>query len=187
MSGIPKRYSSGQSRLPGRIALKPLLIGFFVASVSVHFSSSAALGLQTRDECDKCCQHQGFDEYYTEQCKLKCFRNHDHCVGEKSMRPPAAKPSAEAPAPQRPPSAEPPRPQAKRSAFRWPNPLNLVPGREREAAEQILAVNGIPPQHPGYAVALQSVTNVLMNFARAHPKGGKLPTAQLEQILRQLR
>jgi len=50
-----------------------------------------------------------------------------------------------------------------------------------------LAVNGVLPQHPQYAAGLQAVENVLVNFARANPSGGKLPTAQLENILRQLR
>jgi len=71
--------------------------------------------------------------------------------------------------------------------FKLPDPLNLSPGRERDAAAQILALNGIPPQHPQYAAAVQAMENVLVNFARANPTGGKLPTAQLENILGQLR
>lgn len=172
-----------------RKALGVLLFGIVPVFAFVHLLGSAAFALQTREQCDKCCQAQYADEYYTEQCKLKCFRNPDHCVGQKSMRKaaPAPTPSAEAP-PRRPaPSAEAPRPQPKRRAFQWPNPLNLAPGREREAAAQILAINGILPQHPQYAAALQAVESVLVNFARANPTGGKLPTAQLENILRQLR
>jgi hypothetical protein len=65
--------------------------------------------------------------------------------------------------------------------------LNLSPGRERDAAAQILALNGVLPQHPQYAAALQAIENVLVNFARSNPSGGKLPKAQLENILRQLR
>jgi hypothetical protein len=65
--------------------------------------------------------------------------------------------------------------------------LNLSPGRERDAAAQILALNGVMQQHPQYAAALQAIENVLVSFARANPSGGKLPKAQLENILRQLR
>ena len=89
-------------------------------------------------------------------------------------------PAAERPAPEKPPGAE-------KAQFRYPNPLNLVPGKEFEAAGQILAVNGIPPQHPQYAAGLKAVEQVLVQFARANPSGGRLPTAQLERILRQLR
>ena len=106
------------------------------------------------------------------------------------MRKPAAPPppAAEAPPRQPAPSAEaPPRQQPQRPAFRLPDPLNLSPGRERDAAAQILALNGVMPQHPQYAAALQAIENVLVSFARANPSGGKLPKAQLENILRQLR
>ena len=127
MSAIHNRYFPDQMRVPCNTALKLLLFGFFVASISGHFSSSAALGLQTREECDKCCQHQGFDEYYTEQCRLKCFRNHDHCVGQKSMRTPAAKPSVQAPAPQPPPSAQAPTAQRPPSVQGPPSTPALGP------------------------------------------------------------
>jgi hypothetical protein len=170
-------------------AFGALFVGIFLAFALVHTLGTAALGAQTREQCNKCCQAQNADEYYAEQCKLKCFRNPDHCTERKSSRKhvPPPQPSAESPQRQPAPSAEAPKQHPKRSTFRLPNPLNLTPGRERDAAAQILALNGIPPQHPRYAAALQAMTNVLVNFARAHPSGGKLPAAQLENILRQMR
>ncbi len=184
-----------------RKTLGVLLLGVFLAFSFLHAFGSPSLAAQTREQCDRCCQSQNADEYYAEQCKLRCFRNPDSCMEQKSMRkqappqPPAAEapprqpapPAAAAPPRQPAPSAEVPRPQPKRSAFRLPDPLNLTPGREGDAAAQILALNGIPPQHPQYGAALQAMQNVLVNFARANPSGGKLPTAQLENILRQLR
>jgi hypothetical protein len=200
VSIVAGRYIRDDKRVVFQKSLGALLMGVFLAFSFVHASGSAALGAQTREQCDKCCQAQNADEYYAEQCKLKCFRNPDHCMDQKSMRkqapppPPSAEapprqpaPSVEAPPRQPAPTAEAPRQQPPRSAFQWPNPLNLAPGREREAAAQILAVNGIMPQHPQYGAALQAIESVLVNFARANPSGGKLPTAQLENILRQLR
>ncbi len=168
-------------------------VALLIALAGVAGFSTAVMAEQTREQCYDCCKSQGLDEYYSDQCRLKCFRNNDHCVGQQRKQPtaeapaPAAKaqpaptdPAAERPAPERPVAAE--RPQ-----FRYPNPLNLVPGKEFEAAGQILAVNGIPPQHPQYAAGLKAVEQVLVQFARANPSGGRLPTAQLERILRQLR
>jgi hypothetical protein len=184
------RHIGERRRIGSHKALGALLFGSFLAFAFLHIFGSAALSAQTREQCDKCCQSQSADDYYAEQCKLRCFRNPDYCAEQKSMRKaaPPPPPAAEAPPRQPAPSAEaPPRQQPKRSAFKWPNPLNLAPGREREAAAQILAINGVLPQHPKYAAGLQAVENVLLNFARTHPSGGKLPTAQLENILRQLR
>ncbi len=83
------------------------------------------------------------------------------------------------------PSGQPPRPSSDSVQLVWPSPLNLTPGRESEAAAQILALNGIPTQHPGYAAALMAIQNVLVNFARTNPGGGKLPTAELARIIMQ--
>ncbi len=196
VSIVAGRHALDRTWIGARKALGAFLLGSFLAFTFVHTFGPAALALQTREQCHKCCEAQTADEYYREQCKLKCFRNPDQCMEQKSMRKaaPAAEapprqpaPSAVVPGQQPPVSAEAPRPQPKRRAFQWPNPLNLAPGRERDAAAQILAVNGILPQHPQYAAALQAVESVLVNFARANPTGGKLPTAQLENILRQLR
>ncbi len=190
MSIVAGRHIGDRRRIGSHKALGALIFGSFLAFAFLHMFGSAALGAQTREQCDKCCQGQSSDEYYTEQCKLRCFRNPDHCMDQKSMRKPAAPPppAAEAPPRQPAPSAEaPPRQQPQRPAFRLPDPLNLSPGRERDAAAQILALNGVMPQHPQYAAALQAIENVLVSFARANPSGGKLPKAQLENILRQLR
>jgi hypothetical protein len=187
MSIVVGRYF--RDRIWVDFQIKVLIFAVFLAFSFLHMLGSSALSAQTREQCDKCCQAQSADEYYTEQCKLRCFRNPDHCMDQKSMRKPAPAPppSAEAPPRQPAPSAEAPREQPKRPAFRLPDPLNLTPGRERDAAAQILAINGISPQHLQYAAGLQAIENVLVNFARANPSGGKLPKAQLENILRQLR
>jgi hypothetical protein len=183
-SCIGDRRWVGAQKGPGA-----LFLGIFLAFTLVHTLGTAAFGAQSREECNKCCQAQNADDYYAEQCRLKCFRNSNYCMEQKSSRkhqpPPAA--AAEAPQRQPTPSAEAPKQRPKRTTFRLPNPLNLTPGRESDAAAQILALNGILPQHPRYQAALQAMTNVLVNFARAHPSGGKLPVAQLENILRQMR
>jgi hypothetical protein len=183
---------------------------------------SFALGDQTREQCERCCRSAGHEEYYLEQCILKCFRNPDHCVDRKAGRPTQegrapseqARPEAvrrvpaetQAPGPGGPrtmrtpppgagvsppgtarpaPAAEPPRGSSDSVQLVWPSPLNLAPGRESEAAAQILALNGIPAQHPGYPTALMAIQNVLINFARTNPGGGKLPTGELARIIMQ--
>lgn len=141
----------------------------------VFLDASRASAEQSRAECNACCEKMGYDSYYEDQCKLKCFRNPEHCV-------------AQAPKPKPQPQAR-KKKKSRRSkpsdeiVFRWPNPLTLTPGRERDAAAHILAVNGMPPNHPNYQHALRSIEGVLINFARANPQGGKLPTDQLVQIL----
>ncbi len=157
---------------------------------------------RSRAECNACCEKSGLDDYYTEDCKLKCFRNHDHCTGKKagpaadSVKPAEPKPQPEPsrpapptreqrrvreqppPAPRRPPPAPP---------FRWPETLVLSPGNEFQSAAQILAANGIPQQHPNHIRAAQHIQGLLMQFGRANPQGGDLPTEELERIIRQYR
>lgn len=203
-----------------------LLMGALVVGALIHFTHTAALSAQSRDECHKCCESQGYDEYYLDQCKLQCFRNPEHCTGGKSgagtktQAAPAAKPPAPAqiapqespPPPRQPAPAIPQQPreqppavqptyreqppaaqrppahrQSARAPFQWPNPLTLVPGRESDAAAQIIVLNGIPPQHPNFQAAVGAVTAVLIDFARNNPGGGALPTTQLEQIIKQFR
>lgn len=218
---IKKAVVGVLSRSAAAIAFASLTITALIA-----LSCAPALGEQTRDQCERCCKNSGFDEYYLEQCKLKCFRNPDHCQ-EKAARKPAAAETEASPAPPRqarppavqpgpppvqtgppaqhqgpqqpgpppqagppqqpPPTAGPPRAGRGEVVFRWPNPLNLVPGKEFEAAGQILGVNGLTPQHPGYSNALRAVEQVLIDFARNNPAGGRLPTDQLVRILMQFR
>lgn len=183
--------------------------GFILLIGLVTMPGLPAQAEQTRDQCRKCCEGKGLDEYYLEQCKLKCFRSPDHCLDTKAAPKPEAKePPQPAPA-ERPRAAEPPRPAVRQPApptvqeappprrepapaprgapFTWPSPLNLTPGREWEAAGQILTANGMTPQHPNFQRALRAVEAVLIDFARSNPQGGQLPTAALEQILRQNR
>lgn len=165
-----------------------------------------ALSSQSRDLCDKCCRESGLDDYYFEQCKLKCFRNPDHCVDRRATNAPSAPPPPQA-TPQRtlPPAQESPsgppaavtqpnepaprtsKPSRRDIVFRWPESLILTPGRELDAAGQILMANGIAPQHPNFPLAAKAIEGVLVDFARRNPTGGDLPTDQLERILMQYR
>jgi hypothetical protein len=219
---------------------------FLCVSAIILLATSPSFASQTRDQCEKCCKSSNQDEYYSEQCRLKCFRNPDHCVGQKSKQdargevappsgatpgpapgtrvrhpagpppsmpprtagPPPAVPGpvgpppgragtvAPTPAGQRPvgqpqPGAPPgglsPRQAAQQGLLVFPSPLNLVPGRESEAAGQILNLNGIPPQHPNYQAGVQAITSILQNFARNNPSGGSLPTDDMQRVIIQLK
>lgn len=175
-----------------------LLMGLTLITLCAGDSISQTPPQQTRDQCYECCKNSGHDDYYLEQCRLKCFRNNDHCTGAKGPKTEtAAPPKPDPPATRvRVPQdydqqveqpAPPPQRQVQRPQLVWPNPLNLAPGREGEAAAHILAINGIPPQHPNYAQAHRAMQDVLLNFARNNPGGGSLPTSQLERIITQLR
>ena len=177
--------------------------------VLVAAAPTASFG-QTRAECNKCCQEMFTDDYYVEQCKLKCFRDTGHCNSLRAARgsgprtdqhqphpsvertvpkpetPPAAKPPVAQP-PKEAPQQRPERTATRQAPFVWPETLVLNPGREWEAAGQILAANGIPPQHPNYTPALKAIEQVLIDFARTNPGGGELPTDQLERIIKQAR
>ena len=180
---------------------KGLMTGLFLLTLLItvgeNNSGGQALFQQTREQCDECCKKTGHDDYYLEQCKLKCFRNHDYCMGPKGTHaePPSPAKKQETPVPTSQPQRErpveqpapQPQQQVQKPRFVWPNPLNLTPGREGEAAAHILALNGISPQHPNYAQALGAIQGVLINFARNNPSGGVLPTAQLQQIISKLR
>jgi hypothetical protein len=187
-----------------------------VAAILVLSAASGSVAAQTRDQCHKCCSSVERDEYYLDQCKLKCFRNPDHCTtaqagvqgappeaapqrrrGRPAERPPQVAPQT---APQGAPQAMPqgmpgggPQPPSEGAGgeqsftFKWPDPLNLTPGKEWEAAGQILAANGVPPQHPGYASAVKAIEGVLVDFARRNPQGGNLPATTLKNIILRLK
>ncbi len=216
---------------------------FFVLCVSaiILFMMPPSFAAQTRDQCEKCCRNSIQDEYYSEQCRLKCFRNPDHCADRKSKqdaREEVAPPTSATPGPapgtrarrpvtvpgstppsvsgqppsaagtvgpppggpvmtgppteaHRPPTGAPhgmtPRQASQRGLLVFPSPLNLVPGRESEAAGQILNLNGISPQHPNYQAGVQAITAILQNFARNNPAGGSLPTEELQKVIVQLK
>lgn len=197
MINKPSAYKLGFSLRLAPLTRMSFVIGLFLLTAGVNDSRCQALFQQTREQCDECCKKSGYDDYYLEQCKLKCFRNHDYCMGPKGTHaePPSPAKKPEAPVQHsRPPRERPveqsepqPQQQVQKPQFVWPNPLNLIPGREGEAAAHILALNGIPPQHPNYARALGAIQGILTNFARNNPSGGALPTAQLQQIISQLR
>ncbi len=85
-----------------------------------------------------------------------------------------------------PPGGMTPRHASQRGMLVFPSPLNLVPGREAEAAGQILNLNGISPQHPNYGAGVQAITGILQNFARNNPSGGSLPTDDMQRVIIQL-
>lgn len=175
MSAVVRKRLGGPCRrlpgwVPGALAVSVLLA--FLAQVQV----TPGFAAQSKEACRKCCEGKGYDEYFLEQCKLQCFRDPDHCVaGKREARPSPAPEQQEA------------KPQKPRSSFKWPQPLNLVPGQEWEAAAQILTLNGITPQHRNAARALQDVEAILKKFVQEHPSGGRLPTAQLERVIRKYR
>jgi hypothetical protein len=226
------------------VAIAHNALFFLCISALIIFSPvPPAFSAQSRDQCEKCCRSSSQDEYYSEQCRLKCFRNPDHCADQKSkpddqeevtspspgprarVRPPTVGPGPTPPrvsgaAPSAPgmmgppppggppitpgppataqrPPAQPqaaappggmtPRHASQRGLLVFPSPLNLVPGREPEAAGQILNLNGISPQHPNYAAGVQAITGILQNFARNNPSGGSLPTDEMQRVIIQLK
>ena len=175
MSAVVRKRLDGPCRrllrsVPGALAVAVLFA--FLAQLQEPPTFAA----QSKEACRKCCEGKGYDEYFLEQCKLQCFRDPDHCVGGKAE----ARPSRE---PERHEAAQ-PRPRA---SFKWPHPLNLVSGREWEAAAQILSMNGISPNDPNAAKALAAVESILKRFVQSHPSGGRLPTAQIERVIRKYR
>ncbi|MBI5571974.1 MAG: hypothetical protein HY914_18675 [Desulfomonile tiedjei] len=179
-----KRRSKGVSVSYFAQAVGMSFLSLFVVSLLV----SPAFSDQTREQCEECCRKGGYDEYYLEQCRLFCYRHPDHCTGNRSSRLPGSEVAPKvAPKPEPEPEPAPTAAEAPAPKFRWPTPLNLVPGRERDAAAQILTLNGIPPQNPNFMAAVQQMEQVLIGFVRANPQGGRLPTAQLERILRQFK
>jgi hypothetical protein len=73
VSIVAGRHIGDRRRIGSHKALGALIFGSFLLLILAHIFGSAALGAQTREQCDKCCQGQSSDEYYTEQ--LRCFRN----------------------------------------------------------------------------------------------------------------
>ena len=151
-----------------------VLLGMVVVGYAIHGSASVVFSAQTKAECQKCCEQKDLDEYFMDQCKVKCFRNPDHCTTGKATTKSAPKKRTT-------------KRKRSRRAFRWPNPLNLTPGNEWEAAAEILSMNGITPQHPNAAPALQAVEALLKEFVRTSPQGGRMPTQQIQQVIRQYR
>lgn len=175
---LPEGITSQVSRLTiVLVALAPI-------AILIGMPTGLSWGAQTREQCHNCCKQRGYDDYYMEQCRLKCFRTPDHCASSKTE---AAEPAEPRPSERKPAQVEKPekRPPKRTVTLAFPSPLNLVAGKESEAAAQILALNGISPGHPSYQVALNNVTNVLVQFVRTHPQGGQLPTTELERIVLQ--
>ena len=189
---VSSQFMEGAGRAHYRISWALLLCVSLVAAM-VHWSSVTTMAAQTKEQCEKCCEGQGHDEYYLDQCKLRCFRSPDHCTDQKVQKAPAPRPQTKA-RPTPPPQAAQPsqpatvppeasQPQDQGTVFRWPETLNLSPGREGEAAEIIVQGNGIPPQHRNYAKAVQGVTAALVDFVRKNPQGGNIPTSTLARII----
>ena len=66
-----------------------LFLSFSFLLLLFHFSAVAVHGEQTKEECQRCCEKQDLDEYYLEQCRVKCFRNPDHCIDRGASAKPA--------------------------------------------------------------------------------------------------
>jgi hypothetical protein len=222
--GLRKRRSAAV----GPICCVALVL-FWVSAI-ILFTTAPSFASQTREQCEKCCRGSIQDEYYQEQCRLKCFRNPNHCTDQKSrheareedtsrspahrervgrpaVTPRSAPPRVAGPTPgapvmtgppaeaRRQPAQPPngahhrmtPRQASQRGLLVFPSPLNLVPGRESEAAGQILSLNGISPQHPNYRAGVQALTAILQNFARNNPAGGSLPTDEMQKVIVQLK
>ena len=146
---------------------------------------AAAAGKQTKKQCNRCCekQYEG-DQFSIDQCKLKCYRNTDHCILEKTSPPVATieekkKEEKKVTKPKKPRR----RKKTKTITLKWPDPLNLIPQQEVLAAAEILRVNGISMDNPHYAQALYEVTAILIQFRIEHPQGGDLPTEALKNVL----
>ncbi len=143
-------------------------------------SAVALRGSQTVDECRKCCEKKDYDDYYTEQCRLRCFRYPDSCdLGDIKK--------AEQKEEDKPDKPTRKKPRRKKAKFKWPDPLNLTPGKEWEAAAQILGLNRMTTDHPNYKRALREMEIVLKQFIRQNPQGGRLPTKELSAILNKYR
>ncbi len=223
-----------------------LVLFLFFVSASVFLTAQSSFSAQTREQCERCCTNSIQDEYYSEQCRLKCFRNPDHCTDKRNkqetredvtqprsltstpgngerVRPQRVHPrpthprvstpgpsvsgpvgptpgppamsgppaGAQAPQPQThagsPNRGLTPRQASQKGMLVFPSPLNLVPGRESEAAAQILNLNGISPQHPNFNAGVQAMTSILQNFARNNPSGGQMPTEDMQRVIIQLK
>jgi len=214
VSAVQRTRSEDRIELDSNRTLGALITLIVPALFLVHVACAQVQAQQTRAQCEQCCKSSGLDDYYLDQCRLKCFRSPDHCAQgraprEEAARPqrPVATPGVSAPGsgpavedtqeeqaapPQRPapprqaaprPVQKPAQPKQDGIVFRWPDPLSLTPGKEIDAARDILAANDIPPQHPRYGEALQGVQQVLLNFMRSNPQGGQMPTRDLVNVL----
>lgn len=151
-------------------ALLNCLAVIVLLSISAQFAEAA----QTREECDRCCERQGYDDYFTEQCKLKCFRDPSHCGGGTSIK--SAKPKKKK-------ATKKKRKRRQRITLRFPSPLNITPGEEWKSAVEICVINGITSSNRNFAAAVQGVEQILIDFAKNNPSGGNLPTTKLERII----
>lgn len=181
---VNQRRDGSNGAAATRSGAAALLFFCSIALVAAGFACSPALGSQTRDQCEKCCKSKETDEYYLEQCKLKCFRAPDHCKAKGAAERAVQPTPTPAPAPERKPVAK---PRPARAQLKYPNPLRIVPGKEWEAAALILTLNGIPAQHRNHQKAMQAMIAVLLDFVKRNPQGGELPTTALEAIVRKYR
>ncbi|MFC1834141.1 hypothetical protein ACFL2Q_05330 [Thermodesulfobacteriota bacterium] len=173
------------------LAFSPcVILGALIMCCAIPFFLSTPVEAQTRDQCRACCEKAGLDEYYMEQCKLKCYRDHNHCAAKMSTRP-SAKASTRKPrsdsavrAKKKPRVRQARRRKKRRpTEFKLPSPLQVTPGQEWIAAGLILEINGIPRSHPNHTRALQEMEAVLRNFAQTNPQGGRIPTDALVDII----
>lgn len=141
--------------------------------------SATPAGAATREECKRCCDTKGYDEYYLEQCKLKCYRDPNHCKPGRASR---SKPTV-APEKKKKKKKKKRKRRRKKITLRFPSPLNITPGEEWRTAVEICVFNGITSRHPKYVEAVRRIEAILQQFARSNPQGGELPTTQLERAI----
>jgi hypothetical protein len=163
-----------------------IIFSFFVLSTAfllVCQFGTVSFAEQTKEECRACCDGMGFDDYYLEQCKLKCYRNPDHCKGGKVKDPPPVAKKKKTIKKKKKKKKKKKRIRRKKITLRFPSPLSITPGEEWKTAVEILVINGITSRNRNFVAAVQSVERVLADFTLNNPQGGQLPTTQLEQII----
>ena len=166
--------------------LMPFLFCVWLIVLFVFPTGTIAAGKQSKEQCKRCCekQYEG-DQFSIDQCKLKCFRNTDHCILEKSSAP-EARVEEDQEKKKKPAKKKKQRKKRRRTktiTLKWPDPLNLMPQQEVVAAAQILEINGLSMQNPNYGQALYEVTAILIQFRVDNPQGGDLPTEALKNVL----
>jgi hypothetical protein len=185
----PRMHSQNQRSVHEILAVRRFdvrtltFLAFLSAVLLFPWQPAPTAYAQTRAECRKCCEKREADDYYREQCKLKCFRNPTYCTAGKRSSAGAVEAPSTQPVKQAQPTPKRKRRRKQTVTLAFPKQLEITPGKEWEAAAQILAVNGIQRNNPRFQQAMNEVTAVLIEFARGNPQGGNLNTKKLERIL----
>ena len=148
---------------------------FFLCVSAIIFSIiPPSFASQTRDQCEKCCRSSTQDEYYSEQCRLKCFRNPDHCVDQKSKQ--------DAREEVAPPSGATPGPAPGRESVIRVGPPPSMPPRTSGPPPTVPGPVGPPPGRPGTVAPPAAGQRPRYNLSPA-PPGGLSPRQAAQQGL----